>query len=114
MQMYLQISPLPTELFNSCLDLFAGVQHKECPGTVGGRPHCQARHPDFAKPMIDLGIMATSPPSVMMIDQSSSPLGQFLYLCERHLLAELRPPPSPICVIDYTIIWVCEYQVARG
>ncbi|MEP6147345.1 MAG: hypothetical protein ABJ201_08005 [Nisaea sp.] len=113
-QMDLQISPLLAELNNSGLDLVAGVQHKECPWTVGGRPHCQTRHPDLAQPMIDFCVMAASPPGIVMVDYGASTIGQLLHLCEGHLLAELRPPPSPIGVIDDTIIRVCEYEIARG
>ena len=64
--------------------------------------------------MINLTVMAAAPPRIVMVDYSASTFGQLLHLCEGHLLAELRPPPSPVGVIDDTIIRVCEYEFARG
>tara|TARA_R100000789_G_scaffold42911_3_gene44398 strand:+ start:1141 stop:1485 length:345 start_codon:yes stop_codon:yes gene_type:complete len=111
-QIYFQVSPFLAELINPGLDLFAGVQHKECPWTVSGRPHCQAWHPDFAQPIIDLSVMAASPPGIVMVDYGASTFGHLLHFGEGHLLSELRPPLSPIGVIDDTIIRVCEYEIA--
>ncbi|MCI5041077.1 MAG: hypothetical protein MRY81_15510 [Donghicola eburneus] len=64
--------------------------------------------------MIDFGVMAASPPSIVMVDDGTSTFGHFLHLCERHLLSELRPPLSPIGVINDAIIRIGKDKIARG
>jgi hypothetical protein len=47
-------------------------------------------HADLVQPMIDLSVVATATPGVVMVDHRAPPTGEFLDLRQGHLLAELR------------------------
>ncbi|WP_439605098.1 hypothetical protein [Shinella sp.] len=56
--------------------------------------------------MIDLGIVATFEPAVMVIDHSASPFTESARFRKGHLLPEDTRPTAPFLIIHQPIVWI--------
>ncbi len=112
MQSYTHFLPLNAKVSHPLLYFRIGVENKKGPWTVCGRPNRDTLGIKLFQPMIHFCVVTTSPPSVVVVDDRTPPLGDGTNFPKGHLLPKLCLPLSPIPIVDDTVVRVGEYNVA--